>query len=589
MVEKIKRSPKVSLLLLFAFIFVVLGTYNIKPNNSSVAETGTATNCGIAYMYFEPPDIAVAHVYVDTTQPSLPKKIEIFRNGNIIGQAKPEGSAHDWFMKIPLRLLDPDPKPVFARIIFEDGHSCQTESQNDGIGSANYNTEPVNMDIIPSKQSIVLPTNNSTTISARIHLHPSIEPNGDFFTEYAIYDWSAHDRGNISSRFNRATSFFSGPYEGVGKVKVRVQLGNLQSELIIPTKVESSSSPIKDNSTSSSTATSTSTGTSNTVATEAEKEEIKQTSVLEGSDPKVSCAESAIGKTAFKDINEGKRRPTTQELEKLKNCFAESRYIIPSNFAPVSPSEVSRLQTSTKTKLSSVNSSTKKIDEVEKSVLLLSGTAEPNSTVVIYVFSEPLILTTTASSNGEWVYELEDPLEPGEHEVYAIVDRGDGVYEKSDPLNFVIANAEATAENPAGLSLTLNEQESSTESNINTILYSLASALLLLAIVAVAYLAYRKGKNSHIPKTVTVDSDNRDTPIDNGTINTQTVSPNQMQNNITDSPVAPTLVVGQSTKGPMDIQNNTITPSPQAESQTPLNTQAINERPPEINDEQKQI
>lgn len=528
-VEKIKRSPKVSSLLIFAILLVVIGTYNIKPNNLSVAETGSSTYCGNAYMYSEPSDIAVAHVYVDTTQPSTPKKVEVYRGSTKIGQAKPEGGSFDWFMKIPIRLLDPEPKSVFAKIYFEDGHSCQTVAQQDGIGSVNYNTEPVNMDIIPSKQSVVLPTNNSTTISARIQLHPAIEPNGDFFTDYAIYEWSVQERGTITSRFSRNTSFFSGPSAGQGKLKVRVQFGKLQSEYIIPTSVESASSPIKDNSTTSSSTDNSATSTSSLDSIEAEKEEIKQTSALESSDPKVSCAESAIGEASFKEINEGKRRPTTQELDKLRNCFAESRYVIPSNFAPVSPANVKDLQTSNKTKLNSVNGSIKRLNEEEKQTLVLSGTAEPNSTVVLYVFSEPIVLTTTTNNNGEWTYELEDPLEPGEHEVYAVVDRGDGVYEKSDPFSFVVANAEATAENPAGLSLTLNEQESATESNSNIFLYSLSSALLLLTIVVVAYLAYRKGKSS--PAANVKISTNPDAELNNGVgaIISQTIEPSDNQ------------------------------------------------------------
>ena len=83
--------------------------------------------------------------------------------------------------------------------------------------------------------------------------------------------------------------------------------------------------------------------------------------------------------------------------------------------------------------------------------MVVTGKAKPFQTVLVYIFSEPLVMTTTADADGNWSYELENPLEPGQHEVYAVVDEGDGQYKKSDPWGFIIGRAEAFCRKPRWL------------------------------------------------------------------------------------------------------------------------------------------
>ncbi len=68
----------------------------------------------------------------------------------------------------------------------------------------------------------------------------------------------------------------------------------------------------------------------------------------------------------------------------------------------------------------------------------LSGKAQPNSFVTVYIFSEPIVVTVKADATGAWTYTLEKELPDGTHHVYsAITDAGGRILAKSEPLPFV--------------------------------------------------------------------------------------------------------------------------------------------------------
>ena len=73
------------------------------------------------------------------------------------------------------------------------------------------------------------------------------------------------------------------------------------------------------------------------------------------------------------------------------------------------------------------------------------GQGQPGTTVTLYFYSDlPLIATTTVDANGQWQYDLSEPLSDGPHEVYvAINDETGRVTAKSDPLAFVVKAAQA--------------------------------------------------------------------------------------------------------------------------------------------------
>ena len=246
-----------------------------------------------------------------------------------------------------------------------------------------------------------------------------------------------------------------------------------------------------------------------------------------------SCIEEALTTKRYTEINSGASRPTASELSKIATCFAPSKYILPSNFSPIDPVKVNDLKVGDNISVSNLENVTTKVDSKDKQTLKITGKTTPNTVVVIYIYSDPLVITTKSDSEGNWQYSIEDPLEPGKHEVYAIVDNGDGVYKRSDPMSFIISTASATATNPNGLSLNLSEppKKTPTQSSTNLIIYVAGSIAVLVVALICLYMIFRShhkhkviiaqiNKSAEIEKSsdkVTIDVkevDNKIDPVD---------------------------------------------------------------------------
>jgi hypothetical protein len=232
-----------------------------------------------------------------------------------------------------------------------------------------------------------------------------------------------------------------------------------------------------------------------------------------------SCIEAIITKARYDAINSGASRPTDIELAKIQSCFATANYILPTEFSPIEPTTAKSLQqekTITVSKLENVNR--KDAYGNKKETLKISGTAKPNSLVFLYIFSDPLVITTSTDSDGNWQYVLEDPLKPGEHEVYAVVDKGDGSYRRSDPLAFIISTAGATAVNPDGLSLNLSEPPTATpaESTRSLVFYIAGSVAVLAIVLTGLYLFIRSRRKKEAKPTDTIDNSPQEEPADLG-------------------------------------------------------------------------
>ena len=173
---------------------------------------------------------------------------------------------------------------------------------------------------------------------------------------------------------------------------------------------------------------------------------------------------------------------------------------MPSNFSPINPLAIKDLTVEETATVSKLENVTKKDDSGDIQTLKISGKAEPNSIVIAYIYSDPLIITTSTDSDGNWQYTLEDPLEPGKHEVYAIVNRGDGTYKRSNPMSFLISTAGASAVNPNGLSLNLGETPTVTPiQSINGLIgYIVGSVIALIAVFTGLYLIIRSRRKRAI-------------------------------------------------------------------------------------------
>lgn len=76
------------------------------------------------------------------------------------------------------------------------------------------------------------------------------------------------------------------------------------------------------------------------------------------------------------------------------------------------------------------------------------GLAKPGAKYKLVVFSEPKELDFTTDKDGNWQVELNETLDPGEHEAYVVLNDSKGKpVERSNVLSFVVPTAEAANAN----------------------------------------------------------------------------------------------------------------------------------------------
>ncbi|GAC1386433.1 MAG: hypothetical protein NVS1B7_5000 [Candidatus Saccharimonadales bacterium] len=284
------------------------------------------------------------------------------------------------------------------------------------------------------------------------------------------FEWSP-TIGTISIVPNTPSAqFFSGPLAGTGKVTATVKYGGRLTIVDIPINVQSpaaptvTAAPTPSSPTAtlapSSSSTTTSTATVAPAATAVVHEPIHDnvTLLYINQDKELkSCISHTIADKELTHLLETKITPSSEQFEGFVTCFASHHNIIPSPLAPVAAAQVRNLPLANHIKIAGVRNTY----SAEKKVLNFHGTATPGSTVLLYIFSEPLVLATKTDANGNWSYDLQDPLQPGHHEAYAVVNSA-GSYKKANLLSFIIGKAEATAANPTGNSLDLKIESTAT-------------------------------------------------------------------------------------------------------------------------------
>jgi len=77
----------------------------------------------------------------------------------------------------------------------------------------------------------------------------------------------------------------------------------------------------------------------------------------------------------------------------------------------------------------------------------LSGQAEQNTWVTLYLYSQlPLVMTTQTDDQGNWEYILDESLADGDHQVYlAVNDQNGQIIGQSEPFPFFVKNAQAVS------------------------------------------------------------------------------------------------------------------------------------------------
>jgi hypothetical protein len=287
--------------------------------------------------------------------------------------------------------------------------------------------------------------------------------------------------------------FSAGPSAGSSVIVVVAQYGGITKQLDIPVKILAQTSGGTTSTTGGTTSTS---GTASTTASAS-----SAPTALESDTPVKQCVISKIGDARYSAITSGRERPTTKEFEAFALCFAIRNYVIPGSWAPVEAKKetIQSQPASSQIKVSEAENVTETKEGSTKQQLKFSGKAKPEAKVLIYIFSEPLVVTTSADKNGDWSYSLEDPLEPGKHEAYALVSKGDGSYERSSVFSFAVAKVEAAEANPNGLSLNLERNQPTAKLNTSSMrMYIIGIALLLVVVAGLAFIVLRIRKKKAV-------------------------------------------------------------------------------------------
>lgn len=161
-----------------------------------------------------------------------------------------------------------------------------------------------------------------------------------------------------------------------------------------------------------------------------------------------SCLIDALSEARFNEISSGRSEPTVSEKQKGELCFKklnENQQL----FLPPPPEQVPYFELDPET-INFAEVIQEKMDirgNKFRGKTKFSGKAPPNSTVTIYIFSEPIVVTTKTDENGDWVYDFDKPLEGGKHVAYAIVRTSSGKVVRSSVFDFeVLAASEEDVE-----------------------------------------------------------------------------------------------------------------------------------------------
>ncbi len=530
-----------------------------RQNNEQSSSVLSETTCGITTSsifanVLEPSRI---EVIFDSQGLADIRRVDIvFLEGGsssgekVIGKAVKETSNPQfwrmiWDTKYYKSMTSPINGSFRATVHFSNNTNCISPL------SSVFNIPANNSPLMPPFEAFINPPQWSSLVNSStgvfvdfVNLPPDLHP-------YVIVNWQPQI-GFINSPFTRNAVYSTGPNAGSGKLRVTTIYSSkyVQAEADISVYTSSSSGSDSGGSSGSdssgsgsggsgSTTTNTSSGTGsgstaplpeisddasldeiiNVLApTTAEPSALSAPSraialVLQSNEQVRSCIETKVGNEALSKILRENRRPSGSEFRTFVRCFENQRNVVPSILAPVAPDEVKTVKESKSIAIKSlVNKIKKNTDSSDSTTLEISGTATPNTDVLLYVFSEPLVLATTADDEGNWSYTLEDPIESGEHEVYAMVDRGDGVYERSGVAGFFIGTASASEENPNALSLELVTEPTITASNRSTNLFiaSTIGVVTFAGVVLISYLYFRY----HGKKNVASTSNFENTPTD---------------------------------------------------------------------------
>ncbi len=94
-----------------------------------------------------------------------------------------------------------------------------------------------------------------------------------------------------------------------------------------------------------------------------------------------------------------------------------------------------------------VNTIENNFPSIGKTQLIISGIGPPNAYLTLFIYSNPIVVTTKTDEHGNFVYTLDSDLSDGQHEVYVTVtDEMGNIEEKSSVFTFFVRRAQAVTE-----------------------------------------------------------------------------------------------------------------------------------------------
>ncbi len=193
-----------------------------------------------------------------------------------------------------------------------------------------------------------------------------------------------------------------------------------------------------------------------------------------------SCLLSAVGDARFNELSAG-GSPSDDEKNKAESCFAKLNKTQLA-FLPPPFEQIPFIETKSDiVTLSSVDQEKKNENKtIQGGKVTLSGKGPANSSVTLYIFSEPIVVTTKTDENGEWVYELEKPLEGEKHIAYATVRETSGKIVKSSVFDFTVL---ASEENPESAFIPEAQTKAKTQTAFLIIAFSLIAVAFVIVVV----------------------------------------------------------------------------------------------------------
>ena len=210
-----------------------------------------------------------------------------------------------------------------------------------------------------------------------------------------------------------------------------------------------------------------------------------------------SCLLESLGENRFNEINSGQIQPSAEERNKADDCFAKLNSD-QRKFLPAPPEEVHFLdESSDDIQIAGVTQDLQEINGVSAGgVLKLAGKSLPGSVVNLYIFSDPIVVTTKTDENGDWVYELNQPLSGEKHIAYATVRAKDGRLVRSTLINFEV---QAAPEESALQQFIQEEEATGTQ---RSFLYYSVIVLMFITVGVLGVIAiinFKKLKNPQVP------------------------------------------------------------------------------------------